>query len=59
MCSGCVRIIRLKGGQPHYLCVKCHNPCERLITEKAKPKKGFFGFLQDTVRLKFGGRPKV
>ena len=58
MCSGCVRIIRLKGGAPHYLCVKCHNPCERLVKEQAKVKKGFLGFLQDTVRLKFGGRPK-
>jgi hypothetical protein len=59
MCSGCVRIIRIKGGAPHYLCVKCHHPCERLVTEKAKSKKGFLGFLQDTVRLKFGGRPKT
>jgi hypothetical protein len=58
MCSGCVRVIRLKGGAPHYLCVKCHNPCERLALKKAKPKKGFLGFLQNTVRLKFGGRPK-
>ena len=58
MCSGCVRIIRIKGGTPHYLCVKCHNPCKRLAPEKAKAKKGFLGFLQDTVRLKFGGRPK-
>ena len=59
MCSGCVRIIRLKGGKPHYLCAKCHNPCERIILEKAKEKKkGFMGFLQDTVRLKFGGWPK-
>jgi hypothetical protein len=53
-----VRIIRIKGGKPHYLCLKCHNPCERLATEKAKLKKSFLGFLQDTVRLKFGGRPK-
>ncbi len=58
-CSGCVRIIRLKGGKPHYLCVKCHTHCERIVTEKPKEKKGFFGFLQDTVRLKFGGRPKT
>lgn len=59
MCVGCVRIIRLKGGKPHYLCARCHTPCERLAAEKAKTKKSFFGFLQDTVRLKFGGRPKV
>lgn len=53
MCSGCVRIIRIKGGKPHYLCVKCHHPCERIMVERPKKKKGFFGFLQDTVRLKF------
>lgn len=59
MCSGCVRIIRLKGGKPHFLCIKCHHPCERLAGEQAKKKKSFLGYLQDTVRLKFGGRPKV
>jgi hypothetical protein len=53
MCSGCVRIIRLKGGRPHYLCVKCHTHCERLQGEQAKKKRSFLGFLQDTVRLKF------
>jgi pSer/pThr/pTyr-binding forkhead associated (FHA) protein len=57
-CTGCVRIIRMKGGKPHYLCLKCHNPCERITAEKPKEKKGIFSFLQDTVRLKFGGRPK-
>lgn len=59
MCSGCVRIIRRKGGQPHYLCLKCHHPCVRINDAPSKKKKGFFGFLQDTVRLKFGGRPKT
>lgn len=59
MCSGCVRIIRIKGGKPHFLCVKCHNPCERIAGTEAKKKKGFLGFLQDTVRLKFSGRPKA
>jgi pSer/pThr/pTyr-binding forkhead associated (FHA) protein len=53
MCSGCVRIIRLKGGKPHFLCVKCHNPCERITVEQTKKKKGFLGFLQDTVHLRF------
>jgi len=57
MCSGCVRIIRIKGGKPHYLCVKCHNPCVRIGGEPPKKKKSFLGFLQETVRLKFGGRP--
>ena len=53
MCSGCVRIIRLKGGKPHYLCRVCHTPCERFTEEQPKKKKTFLGFLQDTVRLKF------
>ena len=58
MCSGCVRMMRRQGGQPLFLCTICHNKCERIITEKAKAKKSFLGFLQDTVRVRFGGRPK-
>lgn len=58
MCSGCVRMMRRQGGQPLFLCVLCHSKSERIITERTKAKKTFFGFLQDTVRLKFGGRPK-
>jgi hypothetical protein len=58
MCSGCVRMMRRQGGQPLFLCVLCHNKCERILTEKGKAKKSFLGFLQETVRLKFGGRPK-
>jgi pSer/pThr/pTyr-binding forkhead associated (FHA) protein len=58
MCSGCVRMMRRQGGQPLFLCTRCHSKCERIISDQIKSKKGFFGFLQDTVRLKFGGRPK-
>lgn len=58
MCSGCVRMMRRHGGQPLFLCVLCHNKCERIVLEQAKAKKGFLGFLQDTVRFRFGGRPK-
>ena len=58
MCSGCVRMMRRHGGAPLFLCVICHNKCERIVLEQAKTKKGFLGFLQDTVRFKFGGRPK-
>ncbi len=57
MCSGCVRMMRRQGGQPLFLCVICHHKSERILTEKGKAKKNFFGFL-DTVRFKFGGRPK-
>jgi hypothetical protein len=59
MCSGCVRMMRRHGGQPLFLCAVCHNRCERILLQQAKPKKSILGFLQDTVRLKFGGRPKV
>jgi hypothetical protein len=56
MCSRCVRIIRIKGGKPHFLCATCHNHCERLGGETAKKRLSFIGFLQQTVRLKFGSR---
>jgi hypothetical protein len=52
-------MMRIKGGKPLFLCCICHNQCERIISQKPKEKKGFLGFLQDTVRLKFGGRPKA
>jgi len=53
MCNGCVRVIRIKGGKPHYLCRLCSNPVDRIEFEPPKKKKGFFAMLQDTVRLKF------
>jgi hypothetical protein len=59
MCSGCVRMMRIKGGKPLFLCCACHQKCERIGGETIKAKKGFLGFLQDTVRLRFGGRPKA
>ena len=58
MCGNCIRMMRVKGGKPLFLCVLCHHKCERIVSEKPKEKKSFLGFLQDTVRLKFGGRPK-
>ncbi len=53
MCSTCVHVMRRKGGQPLFLCVLCSHKCEPIETGKQKKKKGFFGFLQDTVKLKF------
>ncbi|MEJ0090918.1 MAG: FHA domain-containing protein [Limisphaerales bacterium] len=53
MCSACVHVMRRKGGVPLFLCVLCSNKCERIQAAQPKKKKGFFGFLQDTVRLKF------
>ena len=53
MCGSCVRVMRRKGGVPLFLCVVCSNKCERIQVEQPKKKKGFLGFLQHTVRLKF------
>ena len=59
MCISCVRMMRIKGGKPLFLCCVCHQKSERIVSQKPKEKKNFFGFLQDTVRLKFGGKPKA
>jgi hypothetical protein len=53
MCNGCVRVMRRKGGVPLFLCVLCSNKSERIGAVEVKKKKGFLGYLQDTVRLKF------
>jgi hypothetical protein len=53
MCDGCVRVMRVRGGQPLFLCPKCSHKCERIHVEQPKKKKGFAGFM-DTVKLKFG-----
>ena len=53
MCNACVRILKLKGGKPHFHCRLCSNECERIETNVSKRKKGFLEMLQDTVRLKF------
>ncbi len=58
MCSGCVRMMRRQGGLPLFLCTLCHNKCERIELNPVKAKRGFLGFIQNTVRLKFGGHPK-
>lgn len=53
MCNGCVRIMRRKGGLPLFLCGRCSHKCEPIMVVLPKKKKGFLGFLQDTVKLKF------
>jgi hypothetical protein len=53
MCNACVRIMRIKGGKPHYLCRLCSHPAERIEAAAPKKKKGFFAMLQETVKLKF------
>jgi len=60
MCNACVHVMKRQGGQPLYLCRVCSHKCERIEIVQEKKKKGFFGFLQDTVKLKFrhSGREK-
>ena len=53
MCNACVKVMRRHGGQPLYLCRLCSHKCERIGPVEVKKKKGFFGMLQDTVRLHF------
>ena len=53
MCNACVKIMRIKGGKPHFLCRLCSHPAERVQTTEPKKKKGFFAMLQETVKLKF------
>ena len=53
MCNACVHVMRRKGGAPLFLCTVCSHKCERSRSRQPKKKKGFLGFLQDTVRLKF------
>jgi hypothetical protein len=60
MCHACVHVLKRQGGQPLFLCRVCSHVCERLEILQEKKKRGFFGFLQETVKLKFrhGGRAK-
>ena len=53
MCSACVHVMRIKGGQPLLLCPLCSHKCEAIEISKPKKKRGFIGFLQDTVKLRF------
>jgi hypothetical protein len=53
MCNACVHVMKRQGGQPLYLCRVCSHKCERIEVIQEKKKRGFFGFLQDTVKLTF------
>jgi hypothetical protein len=53
MCGACVHVMKRQGGQPLYLCRVCSHICERIEMVQEKKKRGFLGFLQDTVKLKF------
>jgi hypothetical protein len=45
--------MKRQGGQPLYLCRVCSHKCERIEVLQEQKKKGFFGRLADTVKLKF------
>ena len=53
MCNACVHVMKRQGGQPLYLCRVCSHKCERIEIVQEKKKQGFFGFLQETVKLTF------
>lgn len=53
MCNACVHVMKRQGGQPLYLCRVCSHKCERIEIVQEKKKRSFFGYLQDTVKLKF------
>ena len=53
MCDGCVRVMKIKGGMPVFLCPKCSHKCERIQVAQPKKKTGLAGFW-DTVKIKFG-----
>lgn len=54
MCNHCIRIMRIKGGNPLFLCPSCSNKCEPIVDSGgSKKKKGFFANLADTVKMKF------
>lgn len=53
MCNACVHVMKRQGGQPLYLCRVCSHKCERIEIVQEKKNRSFFGYLQDTVKLKF------
>lgn len=59
MCTACLHVMRRQGGVALYLCPLCSHKCERIVSEDTvRKKKSFLGMLEETVRLRFGGRPR-
>ena len=52
MCNGCVKVMRRKGGRPHFLCVRCSHPSEPFPAAPSKKKKGFLELLKSKLGLK-------
>ena len=51
-CEDCVRILRLAGRKPHYICPACSGACEALAAAAGKAKsKSFASLILDTMRL--------
>jgi len=61
MCGSCVHTVRLKGGQPLFLCALCSQPCELIgVVEPPKKKQPVLQALHRTVKMRlahFLGRP--
>ena len=58
MCGSCVHIMRIKGGQPLFLCLLCSHKCEPLeVGEPPKKKKGFSELLRTRSNCDSGTRP--
>ena len=54
MWQNCIHVMKRQGGAPLFLCTICSHKCERITVAQPKQKKGLLGYIQDTVRLKFG-----
>jgi hypothetical protein len=54
MCPSCIHVMKRQGGAPLFLCNLCSHKCERITVAPPAKKRGFLGFLQETVKLKFG-----
>jgi pSer/pThr/pTyr-binding forkhead associated (FHA) protein len=58
LCTTCVHILRLQGGQPFYLCPLCGHKCDALGSTNPPKPKNFAGNPHNTVRMKIVSKPK-
>lgn len=52
MCMNCVHAVRLRGGQPLFLCPLCSHPCELITTVVPPPKPPALQKLRRTVKMR-------